>query len=86
MAELILMERGAEQMNIHPEQLEQYLQAGWKELDRKAIPAELQSADEQVSTAELAEKKAKSRKAGKADDANPAESGENADTPQESQA
>jgi len=40
MSQLILLERGAEQMNVPPEKLQQFLGEGWKEISRTDIPAE----------------------------------------------
>ena len=50
--ELILMERGAESMFVHPAQVEEYVQNGWKEISHKEVPAEL----EQVSDKPIPEK------------------------------
>jgi len=52
--ELVLMERGAEQMFVHPAQVDEYVQSGWKEISHKEVPAELeQVSDKPIPEQEL---------------------------------
>lgn len=37
MSELIVMEKDGGQMNVPPEKLQEYLAAGWKEIERKPM-------------------------------------------------
>jgi len=40
MAELILMTRGFERMNVPADKLQEYLDAGWTEISRQAVAEE----------------------------------------------
>lgn len=58
MADLVLMEKGAEQMNVPSAKVDLFLQNGWKEISRKPMPAELtQVHDAPIPETELVERK-----------------------------
>jgi hypothetical protein len=56
MAELVLMERGAESMFVHPHQVAEYVGNGWKEISRKPISTDAVSVQVEVVPAPEPEK------------------------------